>query len=72
VVALQDAETGEIREVDTGSERIRRTFAANAEARLAETGAGLARAGMDVARLDAEDSVAPTLSRFFERRRRRR
>jgi hypothetical protein len=27
---------------------------------------------MDVARLDAEDSVAPTLSRFFERRRRRR
>ena len=72
MVALQDAETGEIREVDTGSERIRRTFAANAEARLAATAAGLGRAGMDVARLDAEDSVAPTLSRFFERRRRRR
>ena len=34
--------------------------------------AGLARAGTDVARLDTEDSVAPTLSRFFERRRRRR
>jgi uncharacterized protein (DUF58 family) len=72
MVALQDAETGEIREVDTSSERVRRTFAVNAEARLAETAAGLARAGMDVARLDAEDSVAPTLSRFFERRRRRR
>ncbi|NBN94440.1 MAG: DUF58 domain-containing protein [Verrucomicrobia bacterium] len=72
VIALQDAETGEIREVDTGSERVRLAFAAHAEARLAETAAGLARAGMDVARLDAADAVAPALSRFFERRRRRR
>ena len=72
VIALEDAETGEIREVDTGSERVRRAFAAQAEARLAETAAGLARAGMDVARLDADAAVAPTLARFFERRRRRR
>ncbi len=72
VVALQDAETGEIREVDTGSERVRRAFAAQAAARLAETAAALARAGMDVARLDAEAAVAPALARFFERRRRRR
>jgi len=72
VVALQDAETGEIREVDTGSERVRRAFAANAEARFAETAAGLARAGMDVARLEPDAAVAPTLARFFERRRRRR
>jgi uncharacterized protein (DUF58 family) len=72
VVALQDAETGEIREVDTGSARVRQAFAANAEARLAATAAGLARAGMDVARLDADAAVAPTLARFFERRRRRR
>lgn len=72
VVALEDAETGEIREVDTGSERVRRAFAVQAEARLAETAAGLARAGTDVARLDAEAAVAPALARFFERRRRRR
>jgi hypothetical protein len=72
VIALEDAETGEIREVDTGSERVRRAFAVHAEVRLAETAAGLARAGMDVARLDADAAVAPTLSRFFERRRRRR
>lgn len=72
VVALEDAETGEIREVDTGSARVRAAFAAQAEARLAETAAGLARAGMDVARLDAEAAVAPALTRFFERRRRRR
>jgi len=72
VIALEDAETGEIREVDTGSARVRRAFATQAETRLAETAAGLARAGMDVARLDADTAAAPTLARFFERRRRRR
>lgn len=72
LVALQDAETGEIREVDTGSARVREAFAAQAETRLAETAAALGRAGMDVARLDADAAVAPALTRFFERRRRRR
>ena len=68
VIALEDAETGEIREVDTGSGATRQRFAETAEARLAETAAGLARAGMDVARLEATAAVAPALSRFFERR----
>jgi uncharacterized protein (DUF58 family) len=72
VVALEDAETGEIREVDTGSAEVRRAFAAQAEARLAATARSLARAGMDLARLDADEPVAPALARFFERRRRRR
>ena len=72
VIALEDAETGEIREVDTGSAVTRQRFADTAEARLADTAAGLARAGMDVARLEAAAAVAPALSRFFERRRRRR
>ncbi len=72
MIALEDAETGEIREVDTSSALIRRRFTENAEARLAETATRLARAGIDVARLELADAVAPTLSRFFERRRRRR
>ena len=72
VVALEDAETGEIREVDTGSARVRAAFAAQATARLDETAVVLARAGTDVARLDAAAAVAPALTRFFERRRRRR
>ena len=72
IVALEDAETGEIREVDTSSASLRARFTAAAQARLAATGAALGRAGLDVVRLDAEASVAPTLSRFFERRRRRR
>lgn len=45
VVALEDAETGEIREVDTGSARVRAAFAAQAAARLDETAVVLARAG---------------------------
>ena len=53
VVALEDAETGEIREVDTSSFAVRQAFAAQAEARLTETAALLGRAGTDVARLEA-------------------
>ena len=72
VVALEDAETGEIREVDTSSFAVRQAFAVQAEARLTETAALLGRAGTDVARLDTGAAVAPTIARFFERRRRRR
>jgi uncharacterized protein (DUF58 family) len=72
VIALRDAETDELREVDTGSARVRQAYAAQAEARLADTAAALARAGADAARLDAGTPVAPALARFFERRRRRR
>ncbi len=71
LVALEDAETGEIREVDTGSADIRARFAAAADARLTGVATTLGRAGVDVARLDPDAAVAPTLSRFFERRRRR-
>jgi uncharacterized protein (DUF58 family) len=70
-VALEDAETGEIREIDTGSAAVRARFAEAAEARLAGVAATLGRAGVDVARLDHDTPVAPALARFFERRRRR-
>ena len=71
LVALEDAETGEIREIDTGSAAIRARFAEAAEARLAGVAATLGRAGVDVARLDHDTPIAPALARFFERRRRR-
>ncbi|MFM9001786.1 MAG: hypothetical protein ACKORB_09235 [Opitutia bacterium] len=72
VVTLEDAETGELREVDTSDPGIRARFAAHAEARLSETGAALGRAGADVLRLEPGEDAAPALTRFFERRRRRR
>ena len=71
LVALEDAESGEIREVDTGSADVRARFAAAADARLTGVATTLGRAGVDVARLDPDAAIAPTLSRFFERRRRR-
>ena len=71
LVALEDAESGEIREVDTGSADVRARFAAAADARLTGVATTLGRAGVDVARLDPDAAIPPTLSRFFERRRRR-
>lgn len=72
IVALEDAETGEIREVDTSSAALRARFTATAQERLAAVGATLGRSGVDIVRLDADAAIAPALSRFFERRRRRR
>lgn len=72
IVALEDAETGEIREVDTSSAALRARFTAAAQERLAAIGATLDRSGVDVVRLDADAALAPALSRFFERRRPRR
>jgi len=72
VVALQDSETGEVREVDTSDASVRARFAAHAEARLSEIGTALGRSGSDVLRLEPGEDAAPALTRFFERRRRRR
>ena len=71
-IALEDAETGEILEVDTGSASVRAAFAERAGAQLAATESALLRAGVDTVRLDQDASVAPALARFFEHRRRRR
>ncbi|MGA0134332.1 MAG: DUF58 domain-containing protein [Opitutales bacterium] len=71
-VALQDAETGEVHEVDTSDPAVREAFAAHAEAALSGVGAALGRAGADVLRLGPDEQAAPALTRFFERRRRRR
>jgi uncharacterized protein (DUF58 family) len=72
VVALQDAETGDVREVDTSDASVRARFAAHAEARLSEIGTALGRSGSDVLRLEPGEDAAPALTRFFERRRSRR
>jgi hypothetical protein len=51
---------------------VRARFAAHAEARLSEIGTALGRSGSDVLRLEPGEDAAPALTRFFERRRRRR
>ena len=72
LLALEDAETGEIAEVDTGSASVRAAYAARAAQRLAETESALARASVDTLRLEETARPGPALARFFERRRRRR
>ena len=71
-LVFQDAETGEIVEVNTGDPRKRQSFAE----RQARTQTDLARlfrsAGIDAIRLRTDQPYAAELGRFFEARERRR
>jgi uncharacterized protein (DUF58 family) len=71
-LVLNDAETGEVVEINTGDERKRTAFAE----RQARAQADLARlfrsAGIDAIRLRTDQSYAAELGRFFETREKRR
>jgi uncharacterized protein (DUF58 family) len=71
-LVLNDAETGEVVEINTGDERKRAAFAE----RQARAQADLARlfrsAGIDAIRLRTDQSYAVELGRFFETREKRR
>jgi len=71
-LVLNDAETGEVVEINTGDERKRAAFAK----RQAQTKADLARlfrsAGIDAIQLRTDKPYAIELARFFETRERRR
>jgi uncharacterized protein (DUF58 family) len=71
LVALEDAETGEVVELDTGRRKIREKFAAAARARVAETVRMLRRVNVEVLELDATASYVPALMAFFAGRERR-
>lgn len=72
LVTLEDAETGELLEVDSNRPGIReRFFRTNAE-RLAELDRGFRRAGVDTLSFSTAEPFAQTLQRFFETRRGRR
>ena len=71
LVALEDAETGEVVELDTGRRKVRDKFAAAARARAAETVRTLRRVNVEVLELDATASYVPALQAFFAGRERR-
>jgi uncharacterized protein (DUF58 family) len=71
LVALEDAETGEVVELDTGRRKVRERFAAAARARAAETVKTLRRVNVEVLELDSTTSYVPTLQAFFAGRERR-
>ena len=72
LVTIEDAETGELLEVDSTRRVVRERFAAANAGRLAELDRALNRTGVDTLRLKTTEPFAPTLQRFFELRRGRR
>jgi uncharacterized protein (DUF58 family) len=72
LLTIEDAETGELLELDSKSGAVRARFAALNAERLAELDRRLIRTGVDTLRLNTAEPFAPALQRFFEIRRGRR
>jgi uncharacterized protein (DUF58 family) len=72
LLTIEDAETGELLELDSGRSAVRAHFATTNAERLAELDRALRHAGVDTLRLSTAESFACTLQRFFELRRGRR
>ncbi len=69
---LQDAETGELLEVNTGDERKRRRFAERRTQAQADLLRALRSLGIDAIQLRTDQPYAAALGRFFETREKRR
>jgi uncharacterized protein (DUF58 family) len=72
LLTIEDAETGELLEVDSTRASIRQKFADTNAERLAELDRALRRAGVDTLRFSTGEPFAQTLQHFFETRRGRR
>ena len=72
LVTIEDAETGDVLELDSGRAATRTIFRETNERRLADLDRSLRQAGVDTLRFSAGDSFAQTLQKFFETRRGRR
>jgi len=72
LITIEDAETGELLELDSGRTLTREQFGRTNEERLAELDRALNRTGVDTLRLNTAQPFAHTLQRFFEIRRGRR
>jgi uncharacterized protein (DUF58 family) len=72
LLTIEDAETGEILELDSGRSAVRDRFAATNARRLADLDRSLNRTAVDTLRLSTVEPFAQTLQRFFEIRRGRR
>ncbi len=72
LLTIEDAETGEMLELDSHRGAVRERFAAINEERLAQLDQSLNRTAVDTLRLNTVEPFAQTLQRFFEIRRGRR
>ena len=72
LLTIEDAETGELLELDSTRSTVRKKFADTNAERLAELDRAFQRAGVDTLRFSTTASFAQTLQHFFETRRGRR
>src|SRR5258707_3209620 len=72
LLTIEDAETGELLELDSARATVRETYAATNADRLAGLDRALRRANVDTLRFSTGEPFAQTLQRFFETRRGRR
>jgi TusA-related sulfurtransferase len=71
-LALEDAESGEVIEIDTGNAAIRRRFGEEASKRAQRLIADIRSEGVDTLELSTDAPYVPALQRFFRARERRR
>ena len=72
IVALEDAESGEVIEVDTASATIRERFKALSLERGRQLVSDFRSEGIDTLQLQTNAPYMPALQRFFKTRERRR
>lgn len=72
LLTIEDAETGELLEIDSANPAVRERFARANRERLDELDRALNRTGVDTLRFNTSEPFAPALQRFFEIRRGRR
>jgi uncharacterized protein (DUF58 family) len=72
IVALEDAETGEVVELDTASASVRRRFADASAERNRRLVTDFRAEGVDTLQLQTDQPYMPALQRFFKTRERRR
>jgi uncharacterized protein (DUF58 family) len=72
LVTIEDAETGEMLELDSARGLVRERFARTNQQRLENLDQSLNRTTVDTLRLNTTEPFAPALQRFFEIRRGRR
>jgi uncharacterized protein (DUF58 family) len=72
LLTLEDAETGEVLELDSGRGTVRQAYAETNQQRLAELDRALRHGGVDTLRFHTGQPFAQTLQQFFETRRGRR
>ena len=71
IIMLEDAETGEQIEINTGDRTVRARFSAQAETRRAELNRTLRRSNIDAILLRTGENYLPALRSFFKQRERR-